>query len=620
MTGILAVYRPEGSVDRGTVADLLDSMDYRGHDGRTVDVEGAVGFGHQQFYTTPQAVGLSQPVEVDGVRLAFDGRLDDREGLLEALPADRLPVPEPADATLAALAYREWGEAFLDRLVGVFALVCWDGARERLLCARGPAGVRDLYYSTAGEGIVVASDARTVRRAPGVPDGIDERIFGEYLLGDPATPRKTFYEGIRVVEPGTAVTFDGGGPTVSRYWDPAAVPRLEVRDPTALAERFAELLRVAVAARLRTRAPPRMLLSGGLDSTIVAATATAHVGREVDLRPLSMQFEDPENAMNPEPHRAERRRVEAVADAYDLPVEYYPLDDRWTLSDVDAHRSPVLEHPSLMPLGDLKVDVYGHLSTAGANVFLTGEGGNVFDGSRMAYYDLLREGRVGTALRNMWADPAPMRSLLTWNVLALAAPGLTRRLVTFRSGNDPTVVPWLTDEFVDRIDLESRRSGGTDPAFESEALRDTFDKFYRSQWLLRIGHDRRKALAAGLDPRHPYLDPRLLEFLFSLPPGTRLHDGEDKHFFRQLAEEWLPPAVRDQTPKFSFDSVVHRGLLERERATVERLVEESTLVDRGIVDRAELDRLVSEYEAGHDRRFPVWKIVSAELWLDSLEA
>ncbi|PSQ16238.1 hypothetical protein BRD00_11095 [Halobacteriales archaeon QS_8_69_26] len=616
MTGLLAAYRPEGSVSRGRVSDLLDAMDYRGHDGRNVAVDGPVGFGCQHFYTTPQAVGQVQPLTVDGVRLLFDGRIDDRDGLIEALPDRRVPDGDPSDAALVAAAYLAWDDSFLDRLVGVFALALRDGPRERLLCARGPAGVRDLYYSTAGEGVVVASDARVVRRWPGVPGGIDERVLGEFLLGDLATPRRTFYEGIRAVEPGTSVVFDGSGADRTRYWDPASFDRVGVRDPEVLADRLAERLRAAVSARLRTRGDPYLLLSGGLDSTLVGATARRVGGG--DLRALSMQFADPENADDPERHRAERRRVEVFADEYDVPVEYHPLDGFRTLADPDAHLSPTVEHPSLMPIGALKTDVYPRMSGAGASVFLTGEGGNSFDGTRLEYYDALREGRVHSAVRAMWADPAPLRSILAWNVLAAAAPGLTERAVTALTGDDPTVVPWLDDGFVDRVGLDERTADAA-LSFDSESARQIFEQRYRSEYLLRVGHDRRKALAAGLQPRHPYLDPRLLEFLFSLPPGACIRDGQDKYFFRRLAEDVLPPAVRDQDPKFWFDSVVRRGLREEALGTVEALLSDSELVRRGIVDEGELRRIAEAYVGGEDSlQDPVWKVVSTELWLDSL--
>lgn len=618
MTGLLALYRPDGSVSRGRVSSLLDAMDYRGHDGRNVAVRDPVGFGVQHFYTTPEAVGQVQPVSADGVRLVFDGRIDDREGLVRALPDGRVPDGDPSDATLVARAYLEWGESFLERLVGVFALALRDERRERLLCARGPAGLRDLYYSTAGEGVVVASDARAVRRGPGVPDGIDERVLGEFLLGDLATPRRTFYEGIRAVEPGTYVVFDGNGTERTRYWDPSSFDRVEAREPDVLARRLAKRLRAAVSARLRTRDDPYLLLSGGLDSTLVGATAR-RIDDGRDLRALSMQFEDPGNAAEPDRHRAERRRVEAFADEYDVPVEYHPLDDAWTLSDRAAHLSPVVEHPSLMPIGALKTDVYPRMSAAGASVFLTGEGGNSFDGTRLEYYDALREGRLLTAVRAMWADPAPVRSILTWNVLAAAAPGLTERAVTALTGDDPTVVPWLDEEFVERVGVDERATD-RGPSFDAESARQTFEARYRSEYLLRVGHDRRKALAAGLEPRHPYLDPRLLEFLFSLPPGACIRDGQDKYFFRRLAEEVLPPAVRDQEPKFWFDAVVHRGLRREAVDAVESVLAGGELVERGIVDENELRRIAGTYLDGDDGlQDPVWKAVSTELWLDSLE-
>ena len=618
MSGIAGVYDVDGQVSVEAVSKLLDTLDYRGHDGRSVERRGAAALGHQQFWTTPEEVGERQPVEVDGVTVTFDGRIDDREGLLSALSAERGSVDESAsDAHLFALAYREWGAEVFARLVGVYAVAIWDEHDERFLCARGPAGMRELYYSTAGDQVVVGSDPSTVLCAPGVPNEIDEGALGEFLVGELGSGSETVYAAVEAVAPGTYVSFPGGEPSVTRFWNPASLERLSTSDPEALAEELAARLEDAIAARLRARGPPHVLLSGGLDSTTVAALAVDRAGCE-DLRAVSMQFEEPERLDaewidDPERYRAERRRVEAFADEYGIPVEYYALDDAVTSLSVEPYADPRIEMPSLMAIEEPKRDVYGRIAEQGGRIALTGELGNLFDGTRFSYYDLLREGRIRRALSDVRADPVPTRHLLTWFVLIPAVPGLGRLLFDRGGRSFPA---WFDDEFVDRVNLRERLKAEDDGVnFDRLAIQQTYDDFYRADQLLYYGQDRRRALAAGVEPRHPFADRRVLEFLFALPPGVRLHRGTSKYFFRYLAEDLLPEPVQDQSSPFRFDPIVHRGFSVY-ASRLESLVTEGELVERGIVDPDEAGRIYRAYRDGElFENVDLWRIAATELWL-----
>ena len=620
MSGIAGVYDVDGQVSVETVSKLLDTLDYRGHDGRNVESGGAAALGHQQFWTTPEEVGERQPVEVDGVTVAFDGRIDDREGLLSELPGRRRSAGgSPSDAHLFALAYREWGPEVFERLVGVYAVAVWDVYDGQFLCARGPAGMRELYYSTAGDQVVVGSDPSTVLSAPNVPNEIDEGALGEFLVGELGSGSDTVYGAVEAVAPGTYVTFPGGEPSVTRFWNPASIERLSTTDPETLAEELAARLEDAIAARLRTREPPYVLLSGGFDSTTVAALAIDRVSGGEDLRAVSMQFEHPERLDaewidDPERYRAERRRVEAFADEYGIPVEYYPLDDAATRLSVEAYADPRIETPALMAIEEPKREVYDRIAGEGGRIALTGELGNLFDGVRFSYYDLLREGKLRRVLSDVLADPVATRQLLTWFVLIPAVPGLGRLLFDRDGGR--TFPAWLDDGFVDRVNLRERLKVEDDGVeFDRVSIQQTYDDFYRADQLLYYGQDRRRALAAGVEPRHPFADRRVLEFLFALPPGVRLHQGTSKYFFRYLADELLPEPVRDQSAPFRFDPIVHRGFSVY-ASQLESLVTDGELVERGIVDPDEAGRIYRAYRDGTlYENVDLWRIAATELWL-----
>ncbi|PSP76380.1 hypothetical protein BRC81_12160 [Halobacteriales archaeon QS_1_68_20] len=617
MTGIAAAYDPDGSVSSEDISALLDTLDYRGHDGRDHVVHASAALGHQHFWTTPEAEGEGQPITEDGVTVTLDGRIDDREELRSALPDDRRPDESASDARLVVAAYRTWGPDAFDRLVGVFAVVVWDERRGRLVCARGPAGLRELYYSTVNGRVVVGSDPGTVLAAPGVHRDVDDGVLGERLLGEYASRGDTVYDAVRTVPAGSYVTFDGTDSSVTRFWDPASLDRLSITDPEALADELADRLRDAVGTRLRSRETPHVLLSGGLDSTTVAAIAAER--DDADLRAISMQFEDPEAMDDPESARAERRRVEAFVDEYDLPLALYSLDDAAAPLDVEAYAEPRLEKPVLVGIEAPKREVYGRIADAGGRVALTGEFGNLFDGNRFAYHDLFRERKLGRGIADLLADPLPARHLLLGYVLAPAFPGLARRLFEWRSDDEDAFFPdWLAGEFVDRTALRDRLendAGWSD--FDRTSMQGTYDDHYRSNQLLYFGRDRRRALAAGVETRHPFADRRVLEFVYALPTGARLRGGVDKFFFRHLAAELLPPAVQDQSHPFRFDPVIQRGLRENAE-TLETLVTDRELVDRGIVDAAVVDRLLEGFLDGDEvARMVLWRLAAAELWLQN---
>lgn len=602
MAGILAVARPDGSASRRRAERLLRTLDYRGHDGSDLAVSGGVALGHQHFATTPEAEGERQPVELDGVRLVVDGRVDNRAAVVEALPD---ASPDSSDAELLARAYREWETDFLDRVIGVFALALHDEAAERLLWARDRTGVRHVFYAPTPDGVAVASDAATLLEHPAVGTEPNDALVAGYLTGDVGPTSETFFADVRRLEAGTYAVHDGNGIDVHRYWQPTDGD--PVADDAPLPEQLRRLFEQAIAARLRTRSTPAVMMSGGLDSTAVASTIAARLDHPT-VPAYSMVFDGIDD---PRLVEDERERVREVGRVHDVPVTELESGDHWPLSRMEPYRRRLPEAPCVDALQPAVSNLLDAVRDDGHGVVLTGHGGNCFDGSRLAYADLFARRRFVRLARELRRDPLPTKRLLLWWTVAPNHPRLARRIAS--SDGDETGPAWLGPRLRD-----VRKPGGDIPEFDSFHRRRAYAGAFNARRELKLHSLRQSALARGLDVRMPYLDARLVAFAFSVPPETLFRDGSIKWLFREAMTGVLPERVRAIPEGRHFDAFLRRGLCDREVETVRDLVTDGRLVARGYADADGLSRTVARADRGQCSPLEVWRLVSTELWLRAL--
>lgn len=600
MSGIVAVARRSGGVSEDGFEELLATLDYRGRDGRGRWHGDGVALGHQHHWTTPESVGQDQPVAVGGVRVALAGRLDNREALATALPRDR-PLDGTTDAALLGHAYREWGDACLDRAVGAFALALRDADRERLLCARDKTGVRHLFVADADGVVVAASDAATVLAHPAVPDAPDERTLRAYLADESTADDAAFYEGVRRLPAGTRLVADTDGVRRDRYWHPADGPDLSGTSRGELRDRVRAAVREAVAARLRCRGHPGLFMSGGLDSTAVAGVAAADLG--ADPAAFSMVFEavDDDRLV-----RDERARVRDVAGTHDLALAEVVVDDARPLGDPGAFDEPLAESPCLDPTQPATDRLARRTAADGRRVVLTGHGGNVFDGSRFAYADLLRRGRVLALLREARRDPVPTARALKWYALAPTVPSLAALV----AGVDRGPPDWLGPRLRGREPAAPAAPG----RFRGVHRRRSYELLtgVRRDHKLHTAH--RRAARAGLALRMPLLDARVVEVAYAVPPEELLSAGECKTLFREAFADVLPASVRAVQAGRHFEAFVVDGL-RRRRDYLRDLFEGSRLEARGYVaDGAAVGRLQAFLD-GDDDWLSTWRLFAAERWL-----
>jgi asparagine synthase (glutamine-hydrolysing) len=611
MCGLALIYhRDGGPVDRRAFDQVFASLDHRGSDGKSVRWLPAAALGHQHFWTTPEEIGERQPVAdpAGRVHVAFDGRFDNRKALLAAL--DRRDAPRASDARLALWTYQRWGEDCFERWLGPFAAVIVDTRSGRVLCARDALGDRTLFYHLGSSFLAVASEERALLAHPAISPEINESSLARFFAVTAPRRGETFFADIREVPPAHALIVDAVGLRLRRHWQLDRARRVRYRRDEDYADHFRELLSVSVGSRLRSPTPPVVLMSGGLDSTAVAATAArklAAAGAGPPLRTISWVFDELTQS-------DEREFIAPMVAACGLAPVFIGGDDAWPLRDLATWpRNP--STPLEGVFRRLMERSYDAVRAAGGVTLLTGDGGDeLFTGASYWLRSLLAEGRLAAAGAGIWHELA--RGRAGGGVPLRGA--LTRVLGVRRGGELPPA--WLTPAGAALLgdgagDHEAENGGAAARPEQAACLLDP--RSARSTSLEAANANR-----AGVDIRWPFRDRRLIEFVLAIPAHQLYRPGWTRWMLRQAMVGLLPEAVRRRRRATTLLPLCARGLVEREAANAAELLAAPDAVWRPYVRRDWLQRAFPDrLAAGIDSVDSVvaWRCICAQLWKGAVE-
>lgn len=617
MSGVCGIIHFDGSpVDHAVLRKLVSAAPHRGPDGIAEYFAAGAGFAHLALHSTPESIRECQPlVRADGqLVLVADARIDNRQDLIVELRSD-LPEGIPTDADLILAAYVRWREQCAIRLLGDFAFAIWDADRRRLFCARDAIGMRSICYARAGDAVVFASEVGQVLAHPGVSREIDRAAVGVRVAGYTEDPSRTLFTAIRRVRPGSSLIAEAAGERHERYWEPPIEDGSPDRDDDGWADELRALLSRAVDDRLRSPTMTvAMELSGGLDSSSVAATAAR--SRTASLVGVTWRF-DQLRSCDESPYSA------AIAEAGGFPLHSVAAESRWFLHDPHAFRpsadSPYIGWPTIV------TEACEVARRAGARVLLTGRGGDeLFRGDPAVLGEELWRHRAGVlhVLRQLRRlaherNVAPWRALYGWVLRPGVPEPLASRLrVALR--NSPSFPKWaLPDPHVraevrDRINAASApvRSRRMTQQNRYKGIRDlgfTYDLF---------GHYDRIPAPFGIEVRHPLFDRRLVEFALRLPPRCLMREGTSKWVLRRAFRGILPENVRCRPRKTSFAPFTALALRDRERTRVSDLFRDPLLARLGLVDRPGLTAAFAEYcEGTASISAALLQCILSEIWL-----
>jgi len=597
-------------VEPAGLTDMVSLLRRRGPDGKGRWLEGPVGLGHTALHSTPEAVGEPQPLERGGVVVAADARLDNREELSREL---ELPL-STSDAGVIATAYKRWGERCPERLEGDFAFALWDSAERRLLCARDRFGVRPLYLHHQPKGLLaLASEPAAILVLEEVPYRLNEARIADFLVtqleGVDLTP--TFFEGVERLPPAHLLTADDGGVRRRRYWELTPGPELRLNSDEAYAEAFLEAFTAAVRRRLRGADTVGAMLSGGMDSGSVVAVAR-------ELRARSGEGPLPVfSAIGPDPatcvETATILAAQAMGGLEPHSVSHAALDELMPeLAELGWAVDEPFDHHMAMVRA-----VYLLARRSGVKAVLDGIDGDTLLGEGSHLRRLVRGGRWLTAWREavgqdrFWGGSYPAcRELVRAAYQAFTPPPLRKLVRRLRTSTDQLRLniekSLISNEFAHRIRLGERLEALAAHAPPGSGVELPTERAHAiSHPYLTVGVERygRTAAALGLEPRHPFLDRRLVELCTALPGEQKLGGGWPKAVLRRAMAGRLPEAVRWRPGKEHLGWSFTTAVLRAAQARVEGELEGGAELIAPYVDATKLQRQVGGWiEHGSDAR------------------
>jgi asparagine synthase (glutamine-hydrolysing) len=535
MSGIVGIVGLDGRpVDRELLRRMTAFMAFRGPDAQETWSDGPVGFGHTLLRSTDESQLERQPFSVDGrVWITADARVDDQPELRRKLEGRGRTNPGPAtDVELILRAYETWGEDCVHHLVGDFAFAIWDGPRRRLFCVRDHFGVKPFYYAQLADGLVFSNTLNCVRRHPDISGELNDQAIVDFLLFDfNQDPSTTAFQAIQRLPPAHSLTWSNGEVRLKRYWTLPANGSIRYQRPSEYVDHFKELLRAAVRDRLRTDRVG-VLMSGGLDSTTIAATAKEAFVKEskpFDLRAFTLVYDH----LVPD---SERYYSNKAATALGIPIHHLPVDDYRPFDRCDEGELPPPE-PVNAPLAAIDVDQLRHAADHG-RVVLTGYGPD----SMLAYpmrthiAACLRELRLDRIV----ADLAQYVVAHGWSCPRALISSLKRRIE--RRTRRPTYPSWLETRFAASANLPGRWAQTSDeqPSVRTSRRRSHQD-LSGPYWAWMFEKWDPGVTGVAIDVRHPFFDRRLAEFFLAIPP---IPWCLNKRLIRLGAKGLLPEAIR----------------------------------------------------------------------------
>ena len=619
MCGIAGIVSldPHRHVPRDRVERMRDLLAHRGPDGKGVWCDGQVALGHRRLAIVDLAGGHQPMSNGDGnLWVTFNGEIYNHTARRAELEQLGHQYRSRADTETILHLYEEYGDACVEKLEGMFAFGLWDRRRRRLLLARDRLGIKPLYYSICGEEIVFASEIKAVASVCTTRPELDQAVLPEFLATGFHSGSETFFRGIRKLQPGHTLSWSAEeGLRERRYWQVPLAPednRLTMRQ---CAEQVRADLIDSVRAHLMSDVPLGLFLSGGLDSSILAAVMASMVSEPIQAFNVSFADKDADES----PHA---RLVADAVGAVSRGVVVSPADFFRELPRLIWHEDEPIAFPSSVPLYFVSRLARDH----GVKVVLTGEGADELFLGYQRYRVTAWNARLG---RPLWAlARQPGRAPLKAWVARLPTPVRRYAERTFLALDDgprslffdnfavfPTAMQQslladpcaehVRDPYAAGMQLYEQASGGP---LERASFVDL--QTYLVELLMKQDQ---MSMAASIESRVPFLHHTFVERVVALPTRCKLRGWTTKAVLREAVRGLVPRSIL-QRRKMGFPTPVGRWLRGPFAHLVDDLVLSPRSLSRGLFRPEALRQLANEHRAGANHGQRLWLLANLELW------
>lgn len=633
-------------LSRGTPADRLaqtgramaDSIRHRGpdSDGVWTDAETGVALAHRRLAIIDLSAEGAQPMaSADGrYVISYNGEVYNFPELRVELESRGHAFRGRSDTEIMLAAIVEWGlTAAVERFVGMFAFALWDRQDRRLHLVRDRLGIKPLYYGRIGRTFLFGSELRSLQAHPGFQGDIDRDALTLYMRLNCIPAPHSIFRQIRKLAPASVLTLDtdSGEVATETYWSLKGVAETAQRTPFAgnIGEATDELERClgeAVRCRMVADVPLGVFLSGGVDSSTVAALMQASSDRPV--KTFSIGFRD----------GAYNEAEDAAAVARHLGTEHHELYVTPREAQAVVPRLGAMYDEPFADSSQLPTYLVSEMARRHVTVALSGDGGDETFGGYNRY---LWSDRVACTNARL---PRGLRRLLAGAITSVSPPAWDRfgGLLRQRNAGDklhklaglldadglPEIYRRLISQWQDPAEIVV---GGREPEILAQRSDDWLgDADFAAQMMYLDARSYlpddiltkvdRASMAVSLEARVPILDHRVVAFAWSLPLSLRIHDGIGKRLLRELLYRHVPRALIER-PKMGFAVPIHDWLRGPLRDWAEVLLDENRLRREGFFDPAPIRTRWTEHLSGRRNwQHQLWEVLMFQAWQEARAA
>jgi len=625
MCGIVGIVERDLTrpVAAGDVERMVRTLNHRGPDEEGSVLLPGVGLAMRRLAIVDIAGG-QQPFanEDSSMQVVANGEIYNFQAVKDELIARGHHFRSRSDVEVLVHAYEEYGETFLDRIRGMFALALWDGRRRALVAARDRAGEKPLYYTVTPHGLRLASEIKALLTRPEVDRTLDHEALDQFLTYEYIIAPRTIFKAIHKLPAAHYLVYKDGEVTVKRYWDAADV-QVRAWTEAEAADALRDTLGKAVRSQMMSDVPIGLFLSGGIDSSAVGIMLRDAPGGS-SVSSFSMGFDD--GSYNELPYA---REVAALCGTAHHEGTVTP-DVAALFDRLVVHLDEPFADVSLFP-----TFLVSRMAREHVKVALTGDGGDELFGGYDAYQ--------AEALAGKWAGLMPDAATRAADaVLALVPPtdrkkGLVNKARRFVDGlaHAPASIAqyrWMTFLGADakerlyapafrhalvsadvyRPVRDALARAGKDDLLNRQLYAD-LSIYLADDILVKVD---RMSMATSLETRAPFLDVDVMELAFSMPGDLKIRSGSRKYILKQALRGVVPDRILDRS-KEGFSIPMKQWLKRELKPLMDRLLAPDRVAARGLIDPGETGRLIDEHCAGRANHAHVlFSLMVFERWAE----
>jgi asparagine synthase (glutamine-hydrolysing) len=599
--------------ERARISKATAALQHRGPEKEAVyrNLTGTVVLGHRRLCILDLSDAAAQPMAYeDRYHLVYNGEIYNYRELKKELERLGCTFRSASDTEVLLAAYARWGQDCLQKLDGAFAFAIWDEETQTLFAARDRFGEKPFYFSTNEESFVFASEMKALWQL-GLPKDVNRGMLYNFLtIGyttNPADPFETFYNNIYKLPAAHCLTYTlaTGELVPNRYWQTYVEVNTRISEAEAT-ERFTQLFRDSIQKRLRSDVPIGTSLSGGLDSSSIVAFCAEENAAQYTHNCFTASF----------PGFAKDETAQAALVAKTFGLHHYTTtvteqEVPGLMEKLAAHQ----EEPFLSASVLAQYKVFEEAKRQGVTVMLDGQGADELLAGYHKYYkwwwqELYRQKALGKSSEQKAAQAMGVKETFgLTNKMAALFPEFAASMLQSRKAKKAYQHPDLDRGFA----FQNKRN-------LYYATPTTFDLngalFYNTfvnglEELLRLAD--RNSMAHSVEVRLPFLQHQLVEFLFTLPPHFKIHQGWTKWLLRKAVDGKLPNETVWRRDKLGYEPPQKTWMQNRQ--VQEAIMEgRKKLVQEGVLSPAVLARPVvpSDSHTGENYDWRYWS--ASYLW------